>query len=177
MGNKPTLSIILPVYNEQTTIRKIIEIIQEQKIPKEIIIVDDGSTDKTREIINTISSPEVKKVFLKRNYGKGAAIRCGIKRAEGKIVIIQDADLEYSPEDYAKLIGPILQDRSKIVYGTRLPKNRKQKNISLFYLGNKLLTLIANILYGTKLTDEATCYKVFDTELLKKIKLKNLIFM
>jgi glycosyltransferase involved in cell wall biosynthesis len=173
MENKPILSIILPAYNEQTTIEKIVEQLLKVTIPKEIIIIDDGSTDKTKEIIKTFNHQDIKKIFLKKNYGKSAAIRCGIKRAKGKITIIQDADLEYSPEDYTKLITPIIQNKTKVVYGTRFPKNRKQKNISLFYLGNKLLTLITNILYNTGLTDEATCYKVFDTELLKNIKLKS----
>ncbi len=173
MENKPILSIILPAYNEQTTIEKIVEQLLKVTIPKEIIIIDDGSTDKTKEIIKTFNHQDIKKIFLKKNYGKSAARRCGIKRAKGKITIIQDADLEYSPEDYTKLITPIIQNKTKVVYGTRFPKNRKQKNISLFYLGNKLLTLITNILYNTGLTDEATCYKVFDTELLKNIKLKS----
>ena len=173
MTNQPTISIIIPTYNEKTTIRKILEQIQKQEISKEIIIIDDGSTDGTKEIIQNINDSNIKKIFLKKNYGKGAAIRSGVKRAEGQITIIQDADLEYSPNDYNKLIAPILQNKTKVVYGTRFPKNKKQKNISLFYLGNKVLTLISNILYRTKLTDEATCYKVFDTQLLKSINLKS----
>ncbi|MBT7102092.1 glycosyltransferase family 2 protein [archaeon] len=173
MTTKPTLSIIIPIYNEKTTIRKILEKIQTQEIPKEIIIIDDGSTDGTREIIQNINYPNIKKIFLKKNYGKSAAIRCGIKRVEGKITLIQDADLEYSPNDYHKLIDPIIQNKTRVVYGTRFPRKRRPKNISLFYLGIKLLTLITNILYKTKLTDEATCYKVFDTKLLKSINLKS----
>jgi glycosyltransferase involved in cell wall biosynthesis len=173
MEEQPTLSVIIPSYNEQTTIKKIVEQLLKVTIPKEIIIIDDGSTDNTKNIIKELNHQDIKKIFLKKNYGKSAAIRCGIKRAKGDITIIQDADLEYSPEDYLNLITPILQGKTKVVYGTRFPKNRRPKNISLFYLGNKLLTLIANILYKTKLTDEATCYKVFDTKLLKSIKLKS----
>jgi dolichol-phosphate mannosyltransferase len=173
MTNQPLLSVLIPIYNEKTTIKRLIERILNQPISKEIIIIDDGSTDGTQDILKTINHPDIKKIFLKKNYGKSAAVRCGIKHSTGKITIIQDADLEYSPEDYPTLIAPIFQNISRVVYGTRFPKNTKPKRTSLFYLGNKLLTKITNFLFRTKLTDEATCYKVFDTSLLKSIPLKS----
>lgn len=172
--SKPIISVIIPVFNEKKTIKEIIRRVQKLKIKKEIIIVDDFSTDGTREIIKKLKSKNTKMIFLNRNHGKGYAIREGLKYTKGKIIIIQDADLEYNPKDYYKLIAPLISKKSKIVYGTRFPKGRKIKGISpIFLLGNKILTFTANLLYSTNITDEATCYKVFDFRLIKSLNLKS----
>jgi glycosyltransferase involved in cell wall biosynthesis len=167
------LSVIVPVYNEKETIREIIKRIKAVKVQKEIIIVDDFSTDGTREILKKIKDKCIKVVFHERNYGKGHAIRTGIKYATGDVVIIQDADLEYDPQDYIKLIEPIKMREAKVVYGTRFPKMKKRPSLfNKFFMANRILTLMANILYRTNITDEPTCYKVFDAKVFKNINLK-----
>jgi len=179
------LSIIIPSYNESKTIGELIDIIKKvdtKDIEKEIIIVDDGSTDNTADIVKNIRG--IKLIKHIKNQGKGAAIRTGIKYATGDIIIIQDADLEYDPNDYYKLIKPIIDGKTKVVYGSRfLSKIQKEKNInflkikhkkaySLAYLGGRFLTHLANLLYRGNITDEPTCYKVFKTDVLKNINLK-----
>ena len=172
------LTIIIPCYNEKKTIRKIISKILKIKINKEIIIVDDGSTDGTVKIINSeIKNKFIKKIFHLENQGKGAAINTAKKFIKGDIVIIQDADLEYYPSDYPKLIKPILNKKTKVVYGSRLLGKKKYRYKSNFYayyrvLGNRILTLVSNILNKQKLTDAHTCYKVFDTKIFKTLKLE-----
>ncbi|MDP3026550.1 MAG: glycosyltransferase family 2 protein [Nanoarchaeota archaeon] len=174
------LSVIIPVYNEKKTILEILEKIKSVDIPKEIIVVDDFSTDGTREILRKIKDRQIKIVFQPRNFGKGHAIRTGIKHVSGNIIIIQDADLEYDPQDYHKLVAPILSGEAKVVYGTRFPKRKGHPSFfrpysSLFnkyYLANKILTLAANLIYNANITDEPTCYKVFKTEVLKNVNLK-----
>jgi glycosyltransferase involved in cell wall biosynthesis len=178
----PIISVIIPAYNEKDTIKAIIKKVKAVNIPKEIIIVDDGSKDGTREILRKIKDKEVKVIFHEKNSGKGAALRTGIKYSIGRIIIIQDADLEYDPRDYPKLIKPILTGKFKVVYGTRFPRTTKHPGISFFhpyitlknpyYLANKILTTTANILYNAKITDEPTCYKIFDADTLKSINLK-----
>jgi glycosyltransferase involved in cell wall biosynthesis len=169
------LSIIIPVYNEEKTILEILSKIDEVKISpeKEIIIVDDGSKDKTREILSRINgrSKNKKIIFHDKNYGKGHAILTGLKHASGQIILIQDADLEYDPNDYSKLIAPIINKKAKVVYGSRNLRDNKRSAIS-FYLGGRFLSFLANLLYGTKITDEATCYKVFRADIIKNIDLK-----
>ncbi|MDD5193806.1 MAG: glycosyltransferase family 2 protein [Candidatus Nanoarchaeia archaeon] len=168
------LSVIMPAYNEKNTILEILEKIKKIKLDKEIIIVDDFSSDGTREILNALDKNNIKIIFHEKNYGKGNAIRTALKYASGDIIIIQDADLEYNPEDYYSLIKPILAKESKVVYGTRFPKEKRKisRFKNKYFLGNMILTVVANILYNAKITDEATCYKVFDAELLKSINLK-----
>jgi len=167
----PIISVIIPVYNEKATIKEAIRRVQKQRIKKEIIIIDDFSTDGTRNILRKIKDKNIKIIFQHKNYGKGLAIRKAIEHITGSIVIIQDADLEYSPEDYDKLIQPIINGKAKVVYGTRFPKGRKMSISKLFLLGNKTLTFLSNLLYNTKITDEATCYKVFDAKVFKSINL------
>lgn len=170
-----TLSIIMPAYNEEKTIARIVEKVMAVEIPnvqKELIIVDDGSTDKTNGIVRTLQSRfnGIRLFKLETNSGKGAAVRLGIEKAKGDIVIIQDADLEYDPKDYAACIAPIIEHRAKVVYGSRLvPKNKRTGRID-FLLGGMLVTLVTNILYLTLLTDEPTCYKTFDAGLVKGLK-------
>lgn len=177
---KPKISVIIPAYNEKNTILKIVKLVNSVPINKEIIIIDDFSKDGTREILKKIKDEKVKILFHDKNYGKGHAIRTGIKSVTGDIVIIQDADLEYDPQDYIRLIKPIVEGKSKIVYGTRFP--RKKENffpffhyfslINPYYLANKILTMTANILYFANISDEPTCYKVFDAQIFKNINLK-----
>ena len=169
------LTIIIPVYNETNTIVKIIDQILKIKIKKQIIVVDDCSTDGSKEKIIKNKRKINKIIFHKKNLGKGAAIRTAQKYIKGKLVIIQDADLEYNPKDYKKLIKPIIKKKSLAVYGSRvLGKKRYMTNdftslMRVFF--NHILTIISNFLNRQRLTDAHTCYKVFDSKLFKKIKL------
>lgn len=171
------LSIIIPVYNEKKTIIKILGRINKIKVSKEIIIIDDCSNDGSREIIKKINQKNVKKIFHKKNMGKGAGI-ISAKRSKllsGDIVIIQDADLEYFPEDYKKLIKPIINKEYKVIYGSRvLGKQRySSKNFSSIFriFANHILTIFSNVLNQQNLTDAHTCYKVFEYKTFNKIKL------
>jgi glycosyltransferase involved in cell wall biosynthesis len=148
----------------------------ELSIEKEVIIVNDGSNDssskKIKEIKDSLKNLDIK-IYHQRNQGKGAAIRTAISYAKGDIMIVQDADLEYDPNDYQKLIQPIINKETKVIYGSRrLKKDNKGYSSLSFFIGGNLLTFFTNIMYGSNLTDEPTCYKVFDTNLLKSINLK-----
>jgi dolichol-phosphate mannosyltransferase len=173
------ISIVIPIYNEEKTIKNILLKIKKIKdFKKEIILVDDGSNDKTKSIIeNDCKGLYQKKVFLKKNFGKGYALRQGFKRVSGYIVIVQDADLEYNPNDYSKLIFPIINSKADVVYGSRVltgAKRFRPKSIDTIVrmLANYFLTFLSNILNKQNLTDAHTCYKVFKSSILKKIKLK-----
>ncbi|HIH38473.1 glycosyltransferase family 2 protein [Candidatus Woesearchaeota archaeon] len=166
------LSIIIPAYNEEKFIKKVVGIVKKVdlgKIEKEIIIVNDASKDNTGNIIQKIKG--VKILNHKVNQGKGAAIRTGLQHATGDIVLIQDADLEYDPNEYPKLIQPIIQGHADIVYGSRFTASHNPK-YRLYYLGNKFLTLLTNILYGARITDMETCYKVMKKDVIKGMKLR-----
>lgn len=165
------LSVLIPAYNEINNIQNILDKIQEINIPKEIIVVDDGSTDGTRELLKTLESDVIKVVLHEKNQGKGGAIKTAIKHSTGNIIIIQDADLEYDPQDYYKLIPVIESGKEKVVYGSRFLNKQNKHSYFTFFLGGQVVTWITNILYGQNLTDEPTCYKVFDADLLKSIKL------
>lgn len=165
------LSVLIPAYNEVHNIQNILNKIGEVNIPKEIIIVDDGSTDGTRELLNTLKSDTIKVIFHEKNQGKGGAIRTAIEHSTGDIIIIQDADLEYDPQDYYKLIPVIESGKEKVVYGSRFLNKQNKHSYFSFFLGGQVVTWITNILYFQSLTDEPTCYKVFDAKLLKSIKL------
>jgi len=168
------LSILIPVYNEEKTVRQLIEKVKKVKLPikKEIIVVDDKSTDKSLEILKKIKG--IKLIEHKKNVGKGFAIRTAIKYATGDIIIIQDADLEYEPEDYKNLIKPIIERKEIVVYGSRvLKKGNKLYTGLIFYLGGNFLTILTNTLFpSAHITDEPTCYKVFRADILKNIELK-----
>lgn len=166
------LSVIIPAYNERRTIENIVRVVKDVKIGrihKEIIIVDDFSTDGTREIVSKIK--DVKVYYHKRNIGKGGAVRTGLKFATGDIILIQDADLEYDPNEYPKLIKPILEGRTRVVYGSRIIKRDIRNMYWLHYYGNKLITMSMNLLFQSNLTDIETCYKVFEKEVVTSMNL------
>jgi len=176
------LSIIIPVYNEEETIVEILRRVRSVKLPggleKEIIVVDDKSEDDSKQKVKSLKIKNIKLVEHKENLGKGAAVVTGIKKSTGDIILIQDADLEYDPNDYPKLLKPILNGKTEVVYGSRLANyplkitGKKKTPLVTHYLGNKLLTLITNILYGNNLTDMETCYKVFRKIVVKDMKIK-----
>jgi glycosyltransferase involved in cell wall biosynthesis len=168
------LSILMPVYNEQDTLRQILAQVRAVEIPgveKEIVIVDDGSTDNSRAILTDEEQAcDLRILYHGQNRGKGAAVRTAIEQATGDIILIQDADLEYDPRDYPRLLQPIIEGRVAVVYGSRFLGPRKAM---LFWhmLGNKLLTLTTNILYNTILSDMETCYKCFRGDVIRDIPL------
>jgi glycosyltransferase involved in cell wall biosynthesis len=167
------LSVIIPVYNEEATIQEILTQVRSVGLAYEIIVVDDGSTDRTRELLKAEENQSgTVVIYHDRNQGKGAAVRTGFDRATGDILLIQDADLEYDPRDYPVLLRPIEEGRVKVVYGSRFLGPRKAM---LFWhmLGNKALTLLTNILYNTILSDMETCYKVFKADAIKGIPLRS----
>ena len=168
----PKLSVIIPTYNEAATLGQLIEKVQKVPVNKELIIVDDGSTDNTNEILQQYTSTKnIRVIYHSKNMGKGSAIRTGREFATGDITIIQDADLETDPNDYIHLLEPISSKKTKVVYGSRV-LGGKTKSSFKYYFGGKFITFIANILYGQGITDEPTCYKVFDTMFFKSIPLK-----
>jgi len=171
---KIKLSIIMPVYNEEKTIMNILERVKNSKIKaeKEIVIVDDFSRDGTREILGSIKDKKIKIVFHETNKGKGSAIRTGLQHVTGDFIIIQDADLEYNPDEYHLLLDYALENSIKVVYGSRMLKKENKKSYWSFYLGNILVNRVANLLYWTKLTDVETCYKLVDRELINSLNLK-----
>jgi len=166
------LSVIMPVYNEKDTIQKIVQKVLDSPLEKELIIVDDFSNDGTREILSKFNDENLKILYHDKNLGKGASIRTGLSHTSGEIIIIQDADMEYSPEEYPLLIKPILDGKADVVYGSRFLGTHR---VFMFwhYLGNKFLTLLTNILYNTMLSDMETCYKVFKAEVIKEIKIRS----
>jgi glycosyltransferase involved in cell wall biosynthesis len=161
------LSVIVPVYNEGDHVDELIQAVHNSPVEKEIIIVDDGSTDGTREKLRGMA-PGIVLVFHQSNYGKGAAIRTGLRYARGEYVLIQDADLEYDPQDYPKLLAPLREGKANVVYGLR--PDRPERGLR-FYIGAKFLTYLANLLYGCGIHDEATCYKVFRRTTLSRLEL------
>lgn len=166
------LSVLIPAYNEFKNIDTLIEKVQAVPLTKEIIIVDDGSTDGTRDRLNTYRSvPNMTIVFHEQNQGKGAAIRTAIQHMTGDIAIVQDADLEYEPQDYVALVQPILDGKEQVVYGSRFLKPENRHSYMSFYIGGQVVTMLANILYNQRLTDEPTCYKVFKADFLRSIPL------
>jgi len=173
-----TLSILIPVYNEEESVNIILDIVSNVKLSleKEIVIINDGSTDNSDKKIKSFlkknrNRKKIKYVYVsKENGGKGSAIREGIKAASGDIIIVQDADLEYNPNEYQSLIDPIINNKAKVVYGSRVLNNPNVKKSGLsFYLGGRLLSFLTNFLYGSRITDEPTCYKVFHKDVIKNI--------
>lgn len=170
----PVLSVVMPVFNEKTTIVQIVERVRDAPYEKEIIIVDDASTDGTREILEQLAeASDVTLLQHEKNRGKGAALRTGICVASGDVTIIQDADLEYDPFDYPKILNPILLGKADVVYGSRFIGGQSHRVFYFWHsVGNKCLTLLSNALTGLNLTDMETCYKAFKTEIIKSVDLQ-----
>ena len=167
------LSIVIPVYNEYATIRELYECVKAVDIEKEIIFVDDGSTDGSRELLQGLADDSTRIVLHDCNMGKGAALRSGFRRVTGDIVIIQDADLEYDPAQYPKLIQPILEGKADVVYGSRFVSGDYRRVMFFWHMvGNNLLTLLSNLCTNLNLTDMETCYKVFRRDVLEKITIE-----
>jgi len=175
MNTNPHLSIIVPCYNEKNFLAELIAHVKNSPVKnKEIILIDDCSNDGTTAIIQTEIAAQVDKViYHRRNQGKGAAIRSGLEHVTGDIVIIQDADLEYDPDEYPKLIAPIVDEKADVVYGSRFTGEGPHR-VHLFwhYVGNRALTLLSNVFTNLNLSDMETCYKVFRTNVIKQIKLE-----
>ena len=169
--NPPKLTVVIPVYNEKNSLLEIIRRVQAVPIEKEIILVDDFSTDGTRDVLRDLERREFKVLYHEKNQGKGAALRTGFQRATGEFVIVQDADLEYDPNDYSKLLQPILDGRADVVYGSRFSGQRKNMT-SLHTLGNLFLTGVTNLFYRTSITDMETCYKLFRRETIQGIRIE-----
>jgi len=168
-----TLSVVIPVYNERNYILEVIERVKDVGIVNEIVVVDDCSSDGTREILTAVNDPLVKILFHERNQGKGAALRTGFSKVTGDIVIIQDADLEYDPQDYPRLIKPILDGKADAVYGSRFAGGDAHRVVFFWHMiGNKCLTLLSNMFTNLNLTDIETCYKVMRREFLVRIKIE-----
>lgn len=168
------ISIVMPVFNEKSTICEIVDRVNKVNIKKELLIIDDYSTDGTRDILKTFQGNDGIKIFYHdKNLGKGAALRTGFENATGDIIIIQDADLEYDPEEYSTLIKPILDGRADVVYGSRFLGGPHRVHLFWHYLGNKFLTLLSNMFTNLNLTDMETCYKVFKKDLIKGDELKS----
>jgi glycosyltransferase involved in cell wall biosynthesis len=167
------LSVVIPVYNEERWIREVIRRVQAVAIPKEIIIVDDCSTDSTRSILRELESDEIRIVLQPKNQGKGAALREGFRNATGTVVVVQDADLEYDPAEYPRLIQPIIENRADVVFGSRFIGNGHRVLYYWHYIANKMLTMASNMFTNLNLTDMETCYKVFRREVLTDIRLKS----
>lgn len=166
------VSVLMPVYNEKDTLLEILRRVDAVPVEKEMILVDDFSTDGTRELLGDLPYGYIKVVLHPNNMGKGAAIRTAIPHATGDVVLIQDADLEYDPMDYPALVAPIIEGHADVVYGSRF-LGVHRAFLFWHYIGNKFLSFLTNLLYDTTLTDMETCYKVFRADVIKSMKLRS----
>jgi len=187
------VSIVIPVYNERAFIEEVLLRVQAVPLDKELVVIDDGSTDGTRELLQNFAKAQAEHesevvvqngrglfrlgninfLFQDRNRGKGAALRAGFQAAQGDVILVQDADLEYNPQDYAKLLEPIFDGRADVVFGSRFLGGPQRVHYFWHYVGNKFLTLLSDMFTNLKLTDMETCYKVFRREVLQGIQLKS----
>jgi glycosyltransferase involved in cell wall biosynthesis len=169
------LSVIVPVFNERNTVVEVVRRMRAVQLPGdldlEIVIVDDGSTDGTRQVLPQLRDSTVRIVEHPENRGKGAAVRTGLSEISGDLVLIQDADLEYDPEDWPKLLSPVLRGRARVVYGSRFTGERRNM-LFLHWVGNRFLSLVTNILYNTTLSDMETCYKLLDRRVADRLRLR-----
>jgi glycosyltransferase involved in cell wall biosynthesis len=167
------LSVIVPVFDERNTVVEIVRRMRAVDLPVdlEIVIVDDGSTDGTRDVLRQLADSTVRVITHEANRGKGAAIRSGLAQVTGDLVLVQDADLEYDPEDWPKLLTPMMRGKARVVYGSRFTGERRNM-LFLHWVGNRFLSLVTNVLYNTTLSDMETCYKLFDRTLIDGITLR-----
>jgi glycosyltransferase involved in cell wall biosynthesis len=169
-----SLSVVVPVYNERTTVVEILRRMRQVDLPVdlEIVVVDDGSNDGTEKVLGALEDSTVRVIHHTSNQGKGAAIRTGLEHARGDLLLIQDADLEYDPDDWPRLLAPVLKGKAQVVYGSRFTGERR--NLMFWHwVGNRFLSLVTNILYNTTLSDMETCYKLFDRRVLDGITIKS----
>lgn len=173
-GGYTKLSVIVPVFNERNTVVEIMRRMRAValRIEREIILVDDGSSDGTRQVLEQLGDSTVRVVRHAANRGKGAAIRTGLEQVTGDLVLIQDADLEYDPEDWPKLLAPIFRGKATVVYGSRFTGERRNM-LFLHWVGNRMLSLVTNVLYNTTLSDMETCYKLFDRRVFDGITIRS----
>jgi glycosyltransferase involved in cell wall biosynthesis len=168
------LSVVVPVFNERNTLVEIVRRMRAVELPdsieREIIVVDDGSDDGTRDVLQQLGDSTVRVILHERNRGKGAAVRTGFANATGEYVLVQDADLEYDPEDWPKLLNPVLRGRTRVVYGSRFTGERRNM-LFMHWVGNRFLSFVTNVLYNTTLSDMETCYKLVDRRLLDELSL------
>ncbi|MFI5053863.1 MAG: glycosyltransferase family 2 protein [Acidimicrobiia bacterium] len=176
-GRFRKLSVIVPVFNERNTVVEILRRMRAVELPVdlEIVVVDDGSGDGTRDVLRQLADSTVRVINHPHNRGKGAAIRTGLEQITGDLVLIQDADLEYDPEDWPKLLQPLLRGKAQVVYGSRFTGERRNM-LFLHWMGNRFLSLVTNVLYNTTLSDMETCYKLFDRTVLDGVKLRSMRF-
>ena len=167
------LSVVIPCYNEEATVATVIDTVLAQQCVGEVIVVDDGSTDKSREILAALDEPKVRVILQPVNQGKGAALRAGFAHATGEYVVVQDADLEYDPEEFELLLEPLVADKADVVFGSRFVSSRPHRVLYFWHsLGNKLLTLTSNVFTDLNLTDMETCYKVFRRNVIQSIEIE-----
>ena len=163
-----SLTVIMPVFNERSTVAEVVRRMRAVELPftLQVIVVDDGSSDGSDKVLRAIEDSTIRVIRHERNQGKGAAIRTGLAQARGDLLLIQDADLEYDPQDWPKLLKPILDGKARVVYGSRFTGERKNM-LPLHWFGNRLLSLVTNVLYNSTLSDMETCYKLFDAQVLE----------
>jgi glycosyltransferase involved in cell wall biosynthesis len=168
------LSVIVPVYDERNTVVEIVRRMRavDLSVDLEILVVDDGSTDGTRDVLRQLADSTVRVITHERNQGKGAAIRSGLAQVTGDLVLIQDADLEYDPQDWPKLLAPIMTGKAQVVYGSRFTGERRNM-LFLHWCGNRALSLVTNLLYNTTLSDMETCYKLFDRDVIRDVTVRS----